>query len=384
MKKKNSILILGLTFAIVFASLISAGSMTYRNIIERRVADKVSGAQYKEEETSVSLNTRSGEIKKTELKMANKLYNQGKYDEALILYQKILDLYLQEREKGNLQDENTIESVYLKLARCKAKLGNLEDAEKTLGAVIEEAKAGKFSQNMAARMQLEIGNLYLRKKDYLTALEEFEKVSVSFSETKYAQFASEKIKKIEGWKVGEIKGLAILEGQSNQSGIDISLFDGESFIQVQTDSEGIYAIPVFNSTQGVYVSLFLSKDGYKPQYAYIQLDDDSFYDIGAIKLNSLENPQKGVLVGVLYDFAVGGKISPVFGISKLENDAKIKIKSNTKIFYTTTGKGGEFIAITEPGIYTLEAEKGGEKKEVVVKAGKTSFCNLRLIQELRD
>ena len=103
------------------------------------------------------------------LQEGNKLFEEGKYEEALKKFQEIL------------KDHPDVFELHINLGNIYYEMGDYEKAEKEFNYVIQEAEkhrdklGDEVTDDIIARAYAGIGNCYVKKKDYSKAKEYYEK-----------------------------------------------------------------------------------------------------------------------------------------------------------------------------------------------------------------
>jgi len=311
---------------------------------------------------------------------ANHLYNRGEYTEARKVCKEIID-QLDRDYMRELPEKNT-EKIILKvahflLANIEAESGNTQEAIEIMERVINLYKDGIFSIETAAEAQLKIGHIYRKVGDYPQAIKSFQKAIDQYGDTSYAKASGDNISEINKRKVGDIYGKVLLEGRKDHGDITISVFNGFPLYSIQTKKDGLYSVPFYDSTEGTYISVVASKDGYIPQVTNIVVEEKKkTYNVPKVTLFPMEDPSMGFLIGVCYQPIRGGKIKPHYGINEYKRNAEIKISNSNGELKFISGEDGSFFIALFPGTYSAWVDKYVGNAMIKINKGKTTIYNL--------
>jgi len=172
---------------------------------------------------------------------------------------------------------------------------------------------------------------------------------------------------------------AVLKGEplyilgSAEDAEDIFLFDGhESKGFVLSDGE--FRIP-HSVSKRYYGVIFITRDGFYPESIIFRSEEKPLI-IGKIHLKKLDEPEKGILTGVVYTPVTGGKIVEHIGISRLHGNININIVKDPIKYTVKTDARGVFMISLPEGEYNIGLD-GQDTAVTIISPGKTTIKNMQ-------
>lgn len=306
---------------------------------------------------------------------ANDLYNSGEYQKAIDICQRIVTYYV-ESSIIKFSEESLVESAHVLIANCYVMMKEFDLAELELQKIIHMAKKGRLPMKAAAKAQLKISNIYYQIDDFLSAQKGYLVIIDNYPTTDYVDYAKERIEEINSQKVGELVGKVFLKNQNQHEGIAITIFNGFCTSSITTKSDGSYSVPFFKSTNGTFLSVYASKEGYLPQVRNVSVKGEIIHRTNPITLLPMDNPNLGVIIGVCFKTIQGGKLKPRYGLSSYDVGLEIEITGKEKQYNVKCTQQGYYLLLLKPGSYNLVTERGYVAEDIKVKRGETTICNL--------
>ena len=213
-----------------------------------------------------------------------------------------------------------------------------------------------------ARLKMKIGHSYRSEGFYSKALRIYVNVEKEYRDDfpkSFAKIAAEKISKINSQQVSVISGSISLEGSDDILGVVVEVFNGFEKSETDTSKSGEYSLPLYSSTPGTKIALYVYKEGYIPAVMTASFDGSGNVVMKEIRMKPVPDDNVSIVAGVVFMPVIGGKRVSHHGISCFLSQ-KIEInKLSGAINITEKVKGGVISATSDDnGVYTLFLEPG--------------------------
>ncbi|MBI4690025.1 MAG: hypothetical protein HY754_07130 [Nitrospirae bacterium] len=155
--------------------------------------------------------------------------------------------------------------------------------------------------------------------------------------------------------------------------IKVNIFDGSELRTIEPSSGRFWAMHGISS--GYYGAIFFTQKDFYPETVIFRIGDKPV-DINVVPFKKLEDPRKGILIGVVYKPVIGGKLRRYKGIFKTFKDENINFVKDSTYYTARTDGNGVFVILLERGEYTVTINNKIIDK-VVVEPGKTTIKNIQ-------
>ncbi|MBI4685483.1 MAG: hypothetical protein HY755_09820 [Nitrospirae bacterium] len=163
-----------------------------------------------------------------------------------------------------------------------------------------------------------------------------------------------------------------IEGKVSND-IEVSFFDG-SLLKPVRISDGRFRL-AHDLSSGYYGVVFLTKKGFYPE-AFLFKAEEKPAEMKVMPLQKIKDETKGVLTGVLYKSATGGKIKEHNGIVQVFTNEPVTFLKDFFPYTVVTDENGIFKVHLSAGEYSIMMS-GREIEKVTIEAGRTSIKNIR-------
>lgn len=150
------------------------------------------------------------------------------------------------------------------------------------------------------------------------------------------------------------------------------LFDGSTLKSIPVDRREM--IVSHGITSGLYGVIFYTADGFRPVVTVFQAAADRV-GIEAPPLPRIEDPSRGIVIGVVASVVSGGKLKARQGLRQVFGGESVELAKERVSASMTTDLNGVFVFTVPPGEYRLSLS-GREAGKVNVEAGRTTVRNL--------
>ncbi len=158
-----------------------------------------------------------------------------------------------------------------------------------------------------------------------------------------------------------------------RSEVKATLFDGYTLEEVPLVN-GLFDIRD-RVSRGTYGVLFITRDRFLSRVMLFN-EREIPENLDKVELEGMKNADNGILAGVVFTPARGGKLKEYSGIFRVFSGVGVTVSGGEASYGVETNKEGIFTVVIPKGEYTVLSGPT-EVRRVNIKAGSTTIVNIR-------